>query len=458
MSDTSPESERKIWQVTDLNRSIKSLLEDRYAFIWITGEISDFRIPLSGHCYFLLKDGSSQVSAIMFKGQRRNLRFSLENGMKVLGFGRVSVYEPKGTYQVILEYLEPDGIGSQLLLFEQVKKRLADEGLFDASHKKPIPFLPRNICLITSPKGAAIHDFLKVAAHRFPNMIVEIIPVRVQGSGAEREIASAIELMNRLGRSDVGVLTRGGGSAEDLAAFNTEIVARAIYSSNIPIVSAIGHEIDVTIADFTADLRAPTPSAAAEMGIPKKCDLLEKILQMRSLLTKNMERRLIKCRDGMVDKKRRLSDPTRKIQEWRLRLDDLQIRLIQFTGNLIRVQRERLRWRLRGLAGYAPSSRIQLIKEKLYDNKQKLLNSLNKIVVQRRGVCRDRNRMLVSLGPLNILARGYSITKLAAGGRILTDATTVAENASIEVILHRGILDARVSRIRQKDEKNSTGI
>ncbi|MCK4793478.1 MAG: exodeoxyribonuclease VII large subunit, partial [Desulfobacteraceae bacterium] len=276
--------ERRIYTVTELTHNIKDFLEEAFPFVWITGEISNFRIPVSGHFYFTIKDSGAQISAVMFRGQNRNLRFQPEDGMAVIAMGRLNVYETKGIYQIIIEYLEPEGVGVLQLAFEHLKKRLAAEGLFDEKHKLPLPFLPQKIAVVTSPTGAVIRDIINVIDRRFPNMTVEIAPVKVQGEQAAEEIVEAIELLNDRNDADVIVVARGGGSLEDLQAFNSEVVARAIFSSEIPVVSAVGHETDFTIADFTADLRAPTPSAAAELIVPVKNDLLMRTKEIRGTL------------------------------------------------------------------------------------------------------------------------------------------------------------------------------
>ena len=265
--------QRKIYSISELNAEIRTLIEESFSFVWIFGEISNFRTPASGHFYFTLKDNASQISAVMFRGQQRHLKFQPEDGMSVTGMGRLGVYEPRGTYQIILEYLEPSGIGALQIAFEKLKGRLAAEGCFEDEFKKPLPFLPKNISIITSPSGAAVHDILKTIDRRFPNLHIQIIPVKVQGYGSAEEIVAALELLNARNEAEVAILARGGGSLEDLQAFNTEPVARAIFASEIPIVSAVGHETDYTISDFVADLRAPTPTAAAELVTPDKSEL-----------------------------------------------------------------------------------------------------------------------------------------------------------------------------------------
>ena len=270
-----------VYSVSELNAKIKSILEEQFPFVWVGGEVSNFAVPASGHFYFTLKDEKAQLRAVMFRGQNRNLRFELADGMAVSGIGRVSVYEPRGTYQVIFEHLEPRGTGALQVAFEQLKMRLAEEGLFDEQHKRPLPFLPAKIHIVTSPTGAVIHDIMQIVERRFPGMPISVIPVKVQGDGAIEEIVAAIETLDTLEDAEVAIVARGGGSLEDLQAFNSEAVARSIFASRIPIVSAVGHETDFTIADFVADLRAPTPSAAAELTVPLRDRLQEKIIRFQ---------------------------------------------------------------------------------------------------------------------------------------------------------------------------------
>jgi len=280
-------AQKNIYTVSQLNSDIKLLLEDSFPFIWISGEISNCKMPGSGHLYFTLKDENSQINCVMFRGQNQNLTFDLEGGLSITGLGRISLYEPRGTYQVIFEYLEPKGIGALQIAFEQLKDRLSSEGLFDSKYKKPLPFLPKKISLITSPTGAVVHDILKIISRRFPNLFIEIVPVKVQGDNSDKEIVQALELLNTINDSDVIIMARGGGSLEDLNAFNSENVARAVFSVKIPIVSAIGHETDFTISDFVADLRAPTPSAAAELVVPSKDELKRRHEDILSKLKSN---------------------------------------------------------------------------------------------------------------------------------------------------------------------------
>jgi exodeoxyribonuclease VII large subunit len=250
---------RQIYSVHKLTEKIKLLLEKNFPMVWVCGEISNLRIPSSGHAYFTLKDDKAQIAAVMFRGQMRQLQFELEDGLAIIGLGRISVYEPRGTFQIILEYVEPKGAGALQLAFEQLKQKLAREGLFDASHKTTLPFLPETIAVITSPTGAAIRDILHVVQRRFPNVRIEIVPVAVQGDAASKEITRALSIVNLRAAADVIILARGGGSLEDLAAFNTETVARAIFASSIPVISAVGHETDFHHCRFCGRCSRPYP-------------------------------------------------------------------------------------------------------------------------------------------------------------------------------------------------------
>ena len=324
-----------IYTVSELNHKIKAILEHNFPFIWITGEISNFRMPASGHFYLTLKDETSQIQTVMFRGQNQHLKFVPEDGMSVTGLGRISVFEPRGSYQVILEYLEPKGVGALQVAFEQLKKKLDNEGLFDDQYKKPLPFLPEKIGLITSPTGAVVHDILHVVKRRFPGIPLDIASVRVQGDGAIADIVAAVELLNRLRSVDVVILARGGGSLEDLQAFNSEAVARAVFASEIPIISAVGHETDYTISDFTADMRAPTPSAAAELVVPIKGELYRKINELKYLIILNLQRYIKNYRSQIGSLRERLADPKKKLSDHRLKLDEEAGRLIRALMNQI---------------------------------------------------------------------------------------------------------------------------
>jgi len=342
-----------------------------------------------------------------------------ENGMSVTGIGRISVYEPRGTYQIILEYLEPEGTGAIQLAFEQLKERLKAEGLFDEKHKKTLPFLPRKISIVTSPTGAVIHDILKIVNRRFPNIHIEIIPVKVQGGGSEMEIVSGLETINDRSDSDLVILARGGGSVEDLQAFNSEDVARAIFASKIPIISAVGHETDFSIADFVADLRAPTPSAAAELAVPLKIDLLNK---------------------------NRLVDPNKRIEDLRLRTDDLLSRLIRTFKKNILQQNERLEWRSDRLNLHNPLIYTKKGYEKLEQNYNNLLTYIKIYLNKNKFLLRELNARLNALNPKAILARGYSITRTIPDAVIVRNTKQVNIGQDLEVMVSKGSLICRVKR------------
>ncbi|MCD6459130.1 exodeoxyribonuclease VII large subunit [bacterium] len=322
-------NEPQIYSVSQLTASIKRILENEFPPVWIEGEISNFRRPASGHLYFTLKDEKTQIQVIMYRSYAQKLAFKLEDGMKVLIYGNVTVYERAGQYQVNSIKIEPKGIGALQLAFEQLKKKLLREGLFDKQHKKTIPVLPNRIGVITSPTGAAIRDILNVLDRRFSNINLIVNPVRVQGEQAPPEISFAIDEFNRLNLVDVILVTRGGGSIEDLWAFNTEIVARSIFNSNIPVISAVGHEIDWTISDYAADLRVPTPSAAAELVVASKEEFLNKILNIENIL--NL--RINQCLTQLKNKVENLSNswvftqPLSRIRQCQQQIDDLELRL-----------------------------------------------------------------------------------------------------------------------------------
>jgi exodeoxyribonuclease VII large subunit len=317
-------------------------MESRLDALWVQGEISNFRVPPSGHYYFTLKDDKSQICAVMFRRQGGGLRFLPENGLAVLCFGKVSLYSVRGDLQLYVDDMEPQGQGALYLAFEQLKKKLAAEGLFAQERKKPLPFLPATIGIVSSDRGAALHDMLRIIRDRYADRRVVIRPVRVQGEGAAKEIAEAIADLNCFAGVEAIIVGRGGGSLEDLWAFNEEIVARAIYASKIPIVSAVGHEIDFTIADFVADHRAPTPTAAAEFILPRKRDLLEQIQVLELQLLKEMEFKLETAKENLNALLKRLTDPGRKLRENQQRLDELSIDLLRRFQECVRQSKNSL--------------------------------------------------------------------------------------------------------------------
>ena len=433
-----------IYTVSQLNSNIKLLLEEKFPFVWISGEISNCKMPGSGHLYFTLKDENSQISCVIFRGQNQNLKFDLEDGLNITGLGRISLYEPRGTYQIIFEYLEPKGIGALQIAFEQLKDRLASEGLFDDKYKKPLPFLPKKISLITSPTGAVVHDILKIISRRFPNLLIEIVPVKVQGENAEKEIVQAFKLLNTRNDTDVIVLARGGGSLEDLNAFNSESVARAVFSAKIPVVSAIGHETDFTISDFVADLRAPTPSAAAELVVPNKDELKQRHEDIFSRLKSNIWQYIEKHLYILAQVSRSLVDPKRKVQDLILKTDDFTTRLTKMFLN--RINQKRYQFKLWKDLLYInnPLGYIANLNEKLTNISDKLSTLNNIYLNNKRSLLRENTGRLYALNPTAILKRGYSITRTIPEAAVVKTAQSVSIGQNLEVMLAKGSLVVNV--------------
>jgi exodeoxyribonuclease VII large subunit len=444
MHATDTGSRKNMYTVSELNASIKNLIEDNFPFVWIVGEISNFRVPASGHFYFTLKDAESQISSVMFRGQQRNLKFEPEDGQNVTGMGRISVYEPRGTYQIILEYLEPSGTGALQIAFEKLKARLAAEGLFDKAHKSPLPFLPNKISVISSPSGAVVHDILHIINRRFPKVAIRIIPVKVQGDGSIEQIVDALEWLNLANDADVAILARGGGSLEDLQAFNSEPVARAIFASEIPIISAIGHETDYTISDFVADLRAPTPSAAAELVIPEKSDLEQRCKDLRKILKIRITDYFKYLKQKLNDQSKHLVDPRRKLEDACLKVDDLTMRLNRTLSH--RILRERQHFDLWNdrLGANNPILLLQKVKLQLNKNSYSLLKSYKIYLKLSQIKIRTQVAKLQALNPVAILARGYSITRTIPAKTVVKDPGTVSLNQDLEIMVALGRLYCRV--------------
>jgi len=444
MQSTEAGGRANIYTVSELNANIKSLIEEKFPFVWIFGEISNFRIPASGHFYFTLNDDASQISSVMFRGQQRNLKFEPEDGQNVIGMGRISLYEPRGTYQIIIEYLEPSGAGALQIAFEKLKKRLADEGCFDDVHKKPLPFLPNKISIITSPSGAVVHDILHIINRRFPNLAIQIIPVKVQGEGAVEQIVAAVARLNLAKDSDVAILARGGGSLEDLQAFNTESVARAVFSSKIPIISAVGHETDYTISDFVADLRAPTPSAAAELVVPQKSELKQHCKDLRTLLKIKIDHYFKNLNQKVNENSKRLVDPRRKLEDSCLKVDDLTARLNRILFHRILRERKHYDFWDDRLHVNSPIHLFKNTKIKLEQNYNNLIKSFKIYNKSNQIKVRELAATLQVLSPAAILARGYSITRTIPGKTVVKDPETVSLDQDLEVMVASGRLYCRV--------------
>lgn len=407
------EERSHIYTVSEITKDIKAVFEDTFGYVWVEGEISNFRPSSAGHFYFSLKDEDSLLAAAMFSRANRDLKFKIEDGLQVICFGKIEAYGPRSQYQIIVEKIEPKGIGGLQLALEQLKRRLEKEGLFLAERKRPIPYLPSKIGVVTSEHGAAIRDILKVLDRRFKDIHIIINPVRVQGDGSKDEIAQAIKDFNRFNRQaetfeqiDVMIVGRGGGSVEDLWAFNEETVARAIYDSKIPVISAVGHERDWTIADLVADLRAPTPSAAAELVIPLKDELREKIDELQQDLKRSVL-------DSAID--------------FEKRLDDLVHRL-----NLLN-----------------PAILIPRYKEKLFSLTRQIFFRTRHFAKLRELEFLKLADTVSTLNPLNILNRGYSVTFKLPANEIIKDSTAIKDGDIIRTKLYKGELVSKVIEVKK---------
>jgi exodeoxyribonuclease VII large subunit len=446
-----------IFSVSELTRLIQSLLEETFPFVWVEGEISNFSMPSSGHYYMVLKDPEAQIRTVMFRMQARNLKFLPENGMNVLARGRISLYAPRGEYQLVLDHMEPLGTGALALAFEQTKKKLAAMGLFDSEIKRPLPFLPQRVAVVTSPTGAAIRDFLKVAERRFANLDITVVPVRVQGDQAAEDIIHALQRINRDLPADVIVITRGGGSIEDLQAFNEESVALAIRASAIPVVSAVGHEIDTTIADLAADMRAPTPSAAAEILIAEKALLVDRLNDVTQRLTVAASRRLAENGRLLQNLASRLKDPRRRINDHRIRLDELQGRLFRNATAALKQNRSRLDYERRALSAANPAEGLGLKRRELSYTSTAFVHAIKGVMEKHRSNLASFERRIQDLSPLSVLERGYSITRTIPQKSIVTEASTLGPGDMVEILLARGSLDCEV-RKTEPDRKNSRAL
>jgi exodeoxyribonuclease VII large subunit len=440
-------SSRSILTVSRLTAEIKTLLERNFDPVWVEGEISNLRLPGSGHLYFTLKDEKAQIRGVMFRLQNRLLKFEPKDGLQVIGYGRVTVYEPRGDYQIIFDYLEPKGLGALQLAFEQLKEKLATEGLFDPARKRPIPHLPQKIGIVTSSTGAAIRDILKIIDRRFANVQVLLYPVRVQGQGAAQEIARAIEDLNRLTDVEVMIVGRGGGSLEDLWAFNEEVVARAIFSSRIPVISAVGHEVDFTIADFVADLRASTPSAAAELVVRSKVEITQNLRNLERALWQSFRAILDLKAERFFSLAERLSDPRRRLSDQRIRLDDLSSRLAFSLKQGLSREQARFRLQQGKLLLLNPARRLEEYSQKFAQVMRRLTLSLQReLRISRQRVEGIMGR-LFTLSPLSVLERGYSITRALPSGEIVRRALDLKPENRVKVKVHQGEFTARVEEV-----------
>ena len=436
--------------VSELNRQARSLLESHFDFLWVEGEVSNFAAPSSGHWYFTLKDGQAQVRCAMFRNRNQRIRFSPENGDHIRLRCRVSLYEGRGEFQLIVEHMEQAGAGALQAAFEKLKARLLAEGLFNPERKRPLPAPVSQLGVITSPTGAAIHDILTVLQRRCPAIGVSILPVAVQGDGAAEEIVNAIENANRWQREgrialDALIVGRGGGSLEDLWPFNEEIVARAIAASELPVVSAVGHEVDFTIADMAADHRAATPSAAAEMLSPDQRELQQRLQVLEASLVRLMRRKLADAQIRLDHLRARLKHPGAQLREQAQRLDDLEQRLILAQKNLLQRKRGELALLESRLRAQSPLPRIQRLQRENGLLCQRLESAMQQRIAHAGERLAHLAQMLDSLSPLATLARGYAIIS-DASGEVVSDADSVKAGDRVSARLANGKLALTVER------------
>ena len=438
---------RRVFSVSQLTDRIRSLLEERFFEIWVEGEISNCFVAKTGHMYFTLKDTQAQIKAVMFRSAIRYLRFKPQDGLRVVARGRLTVYDPKGEYQIVCEHLEPEGLGARQLAFDQLKERLAREGLFDPRRKRPLPALPRKIGVVTSLDGAAVRDIIKVLRRRYANAHIVIRPARVQGEGAALDIARGMAAIGKVKGVDVVIVGRGGGSIEDLWAFNEEVVARAIAGCPVPTISAVGHETDITIADFVADMRAPTPSAAAEMVVARKDDFCAHIDRLAHRVNTLMQGRLhkVRARLGTIEAKSGYAGFAMRIAMRGRRADDL-------SHQLLRALREQLARRERGyqtlrltLERFDVRRRFGTIRTQLVAVDGRLRSSVDRQLHVADARLRGAAARLESLSPLAVLARGYAVCWNEDRTAIIRDAAVVERGARVHVKLERGELDCSVT-------------
>jgi exodeoxyribonuclease VII large subunit len=445
----------RILTVSQLTARIRTLLEEQFFEVWVEGELSNCKVWTSGHMYFTLKDRGAQIKGVMFGSSLRLLRFKPQDGLRVVARGRVSVYGPKGEYQIACEHMEPEGLGARQLAFEQLKERLAAQGLFDAQRKRPLPALPRKIGVVTSLDGAAVRDIIKVLRRRYANAHIVIRPTRVQGDGAAMDIMRAVRAIGKVRDVDVVIIGRGGGSIEDLWAFNEEVVARAIAGCPVPTISAVGHESDVTIADFVADLRAPTPSAAAEMVVSRKDDFCGRIDRLSHQLTTTMHARLhrlearlrmLEARSGYAGTQGRIAMRSRHAAE--------------LSHELRRAVREQLARRERAyqtlrlkLETFDLRRRLGSIRTRLVSADAQLGAAFTRSHHRHDARLRTAVARLESLSPLAVLGRGYAVCWDADRTRVIRDASAVSIGERVRVTLNRGELECEVAGTSASETK-----
>jgi exodeoxyribonuclease VII large subunit len=443
--------ERRVWRVRDLVASVRTHIEREYADAWVEGEISNLRAQASGHIYFTLKDENSQISVVMFRSSARLLRFRPADGMQIVVRGRITVYEDRGQLQIIAEYLEPKGAGALQIAFEQLKAKLEAEGLFEGSRKKPVPALPAVIGVVTSPQAAALRDILNILRRRHHTVNVLIYPAQVQGELAAREVAAGVRYFSRARNVEVIILARGGGSAEDLAAFNDEALARVIAACTLPVISAVGHETDFTIADFVADLRAPTPSAAAELVIRARQEVTEQIARLEVRLEKASRYRLLIGRQRLTELAQhgafgRMMDLIRRRQQ---RVDDLTNRLANAQRTQLEAQRRHFETLSSAVRHYDLRLVLGGVRKELDAKVAAMAAVVRNLLLHRRARLDRLTSQMEALSPVAILERGYALV-FDASGKLLKDADRVKPGDEITARLARGEISAQVKKNSSK--------
>lgn len=444
-SENAEKTEAVILTVEGLNRHIRQLIEGELGLVWVQGEISNFKAHTSGHHYFSLKDSKSQISAVMFRGHNSRLKFKPTDGLEVIVRGRVSVYEPRGSYQIVAEMMEPVGAGALQKAFEQLKAKLKAEGLFEATRKRPIPSMPKHIAIVTSPTGAAIRDMLNVLNRRNKSVQITLVPTVVQGEAAAPQIIEAMNKAYKIPGVDVIIVGRGGGSIEDMWCFNDERLARTIAASPVPVISAVGHEIDFTIADFVADLRAPTPSAAAELVAKNTADLTSKLQSLEKMLLLAISKVLKLEKQKLHNWSSRLVDPKRRLQDLAQRNDELFGRLQQAISQLFERRKLEIRLAKEGLV--TPD---QVIAEKRSDIEMfslKMRNQIEKLLELRKSQISRGMSMLDSLSPLKVVERGYSVTM--RGTDLVKSVDQLKKGDDVTVKLMKGEFVATVKELKK---------
>jgi exodeoxyribonuclease VII large subunit len=445
---------RRVWKVGDLVSEVRDLVENKYSDVWVEGEISNFRPAPSGHVYFTLKDAAAQLPIVLFRRQAMLLRFRPEDGLHVLVRGRVSVYEQRGQMQLVAETMEPVGAGSLQLAFEQLKQRLKSEGLFDQDRKRPLPAFPRTVAIVTSPTGAVIRDFLNVAGRRSSGLNILLYPVSVQGDQAPAEISAALAALNAATQSnpnfaDLIVLARGGGSLEDLAAFNSETVARAIASSHLPVVSAVGHETDFTIADFVADLRAPTPSAAAELITEAQNTVAERLATLAHRIERAARYQLLQARQRLarLEVSRTQTHVTSQLHRAEQRLDDLAFRQESALTAQLRRQQSHVADLTAAVLQSDPRQRLAHARQQLTDFQSRIERTFERLLQSSSARLALLDARLHSLSPLAVLDRGYALVLAADGaaeGAVIRSASQLAPDQRLLTRLADGVFTSRV--------------